>query len=148
MRLAATPKRYRLGETLFVPARGEDQAVVPYGPRVLGLLLAGLGVQENVVDPAALFVGGEQVVTVEVPGDVDTQARIAAPELGVVVANGEAVLDVDDEDVSGPVDALDHVVVGNGHATSFGVISAERAGHERLRVAGGVRLAGAAFVPA
>ena len=91
---------------------------------MLGLLLAGLGVQENVVDPAALFVGGEQVVTVEVPGDVDTQARIAAPELGVVVANGEAVLDVDDEDVSGPVDALDHVVVGNGHATSFGVISA------------------------
>ena len=84
--------RPRYADLLLVPARGEYQAVVPYGPGVLGLLLTGLRIQENVANPAALFVGGEQVVAIEVPGNVDAQAGVAAPDLGPVVANGEAVL--------------------------------------------------------
>ena len=80
---------------------------------MLGWLLTGLWIQENVVNPAAIFVGGEQVVTVKVPRDIHTQAGITPSKLRVMVGYRVAVW-VDDEDVLLPVNALLGVVVGDG----------------------------------
>ena len=92
------------------------------GPGVLLLVLPGFRVQKDVVHPAAVFVSGEQVVTVEVAGGVHTEAWFAATELGVVVGNGDAIR-VDDEDVPLAVDAVDGVVVVDSRLASVALVA-------------------------
>ena len=61
------------------------------GPRVFLLVRARLRVLQDVVDLVAILGGGHQVVAVEVADGVDAEAGVPAPELLVVMGDGDAV---------------------------------------------------------
>ena len=115
-----------LGDAVFVPARAEDQVATPDGPAVLERLIAGRGVEDDVVDPLPCFRGGGEGGAVVHAPPVDADAR-RAQQLGAGgVGDGvePAILPLlQDEDVPVAIDAFGGVVEVERWVEAFLVVA-------------------------
>ena len=119
----------RTGQDL-VPARAEEQSVVPDDPGVFELLVAGGGVEEQVVHPQALLTGPDHHLAEPVAGHVDAQVALQVLPQQVLAGMGYGlVVLVIDKDVPFPGRALRGVVVADGGLPSLLVITPERLLH-------------------
>ena len=130
------------GDAVLVPARAEYEVPAPDGPAVLQRLIAGGGVEDDVVDPLAVLRRCREVGAVvdAAPVDADTGR---AQQLGASgVGDGvDAVLAVlQDEDVPVAVDALAGVVEGQRRLAPVGPEAVEGLLDERLREGAGIGL--------
>ena len=85
---------------------------MPHNPSVFLTVLARFRVEQHIVDPMTRLSGAQQVVAIEIPRGVHTEAGITPSKLRVMVGYRVAVL-VDDEDVPLAVNTLLGVVVGD-----------------------------------
>ena len=60
-------------ESLFIPAGANEQSVVAHGPGVLGLLLAGGGIGEDIVYPQPLLGRFQHIGAEMITGGVQAQ---------------------------------------------------------------------------
>ena len=120
----------RAGQDL-VPARAEEQSVVPDDPGVFELLVASGGVEEQVVHPQALLAGPDHHLAEPVAGHVDAQVALQVlPQQVLVGMRYGLVVLVIDKDVRFPGRALRGVVVADGSLPSLLVITPERLPHQ------------------
>ena len=110
---------------------------MPHNPSVFLTVLARFRVEQHIVDPMTRLSGAQQVVAIEIPRGVHTEAGITPSKLRVMVGYRVAVL-VDDEDVPLAVNTLLGVVVGDGLLQAEGDVEVHGLLHEGLGVGGGV----------
>jgi hypothetical protein len=73
-----------------------------YDPCVFARLLAGFRIVEDVADPFACLGSAQDVVAIEIAGNVDAQSRVPPDHFGVVVRDRVSI-SADYEDVPLPV---------------------------------------------
>ena len=113
----------------LVPTGGEEQVVVALDPSVLLLVLVvGVGVAEDVVDPAARCGGGEEVGAVVASGRVDARAgRAGNADLLRRGGIGQRyAVRVEYEDVPRSVERRSGVVIGQRCVASVVLVALDR----------------------
>ena len=129
----------------FVPTGAEEEAAAADHPRVLALLLARVGVAEDVGHPAPALVRSRhrraEVVARGVRAERVSPQGLPDERL-VVVADKHATVGVDDEHVPGAVHAVARVVALNRGLLPLRLVVGHRLLDEPDRVGGAVGLRG------